>query len=94
MSSETIMSTAIGPQLQRADTVNWAAADISDVAEQKSRRMAVVTIKDTGKGISERDLGKIFIPFYTNKKKNLHIDGFTYNQWFNKNQILVYQSEK
>jgi two-component system nitrogen regulation sensor histidine kinase GlnL len=39
----------------------------------KSKRMAVVSIRDTGKGISERDTRKIFIPFYTNKKKGVGI---------------------
>lgn len=34
----------------------------------KIKRMAVATIKDTGRGISENDLQKIFIPFYTKKK--------------------------
>ena len=32
------------------------------------KRMALVSIKDTGKGITGKDLEKIFIPFYTKKK--------------------------
>lgn len=34
----------------------------------KIRRMALITIRDTGKGMSEEDLQKIFLPFYTKKK--------------------------
>ncbi len=32
------------------------------------KRMALISIKDTGKGISEDEIQKIFIPFYTKKK--------------------------
>lgn len=39
----------------------------------KSRRMALITIKDTGKGISELAIRKIFIPFYTKKKQGAGI---------------------
>jgi two-component system nitrogen regulation sensor histidine kinase GlnL len=34
----------------------------------KIKRMALITIRDTGKGMSEEDLQKIFLPFYTKKK--------------------------
>ena len=34
----------------------------------KIKRWALISIKDTGKGISEKDVQKIFIPFYTKKK--------------------------
>jgi nitrogen-specific signal transduction histidine kinase len=34
----------------------------------KIKRMALVSIKDTGKGIPADDIQKIFIPFYTKKK--------------------------
>jgi len=34
----------------------------------KIKRMALVTIRDTGKGMSPEDLQKIFLPFYTKKK--------------------------
>lgn len=39
----------------------------------KMRRMAVISIRDTGRGISEKDLQKIFVPFYTNKKQGTGI---------------------
>ncbi|MEW6109020.1 MAG: ATP-binding protein [Nitrospirota bacterium] len=39
----------------------------------KFKRMALISIKDTGKGITERDIHKIFIPFYTKKKKGTGI---------------------
>jgi two-component system nitrogen regulation sensor histidine kinase GlnL len=32
------------------------------------KRWALISIRDTGRGIQERDLQKIFIPFYTKKK--------------------------
>ena len=32
------------------------------------KRWAMISLKDTGRGISEKDLQKIFIPFYTKKK--------------------------
>lgn len=34
----------------------------------KIKRMALITITDTGKGMAEKDLQKIFLPFYTRKK--------------------------
>jgi two-component system nitrogen regulation sensor histidine kinase GlnL len=34
----------------------------------RTRRWAMISIRDTGRGISEGDLKKIFIPFYTRKK--------------------------
>ncbi|MBI5639205.1 MAG: PAS domain-containing protein [Nitrospirae bacterium] len=34
----------------------------------RTRKWAVISIKDTGKGIPENDLKKIFMPFYTKKK--------------------------
>jgi len=34
----------------------------------KSKRWAVVSIKDTGEGIPSEDIPKIFLPFYTKKK--------------------------
>ena len=34
----------------------------------KIKRWAMISLKDTGRGISEKDLQKIFIPFYTKKK--------------------------
>jgi two-component system nitrogen regulation sensor histidine kinase GlnL len=34
----------------------------------KIKRWAMISIKDTGGGISEKDLQRIFIPFYTKKK--------------------------
>lgn len=34
----------------------------------RTKRWAVIAIKDTGKGIDEADLQKIFFPFYTKKK--------------------------
>jgi len=37
------------------------------------KRMALISIKDTGKGISENDIQKIFIPFYTKKKSGIGI---------------------
>lgn len=39
----------------------------------KIKRMALVSIKDTGKGISGYDLQEIFIPFYTKKKQGTGI---------------------
>ncbi len=37
------------------------------------KRWALITIKDTGRGIAEKDLQKIFIPFYTKKKQGTGI---------------------
>jgi two-component system nitrogen regulation sensor histidine kinase GlnL len=37
------------------------------------KRWALVSIKDTGKGIPEEDLHKIFLPFYTKKKQGTGI---------------------
>ena len=34
----------------------------------KTKRWVQISIKDTGKGIPEKDLKKIFLPFYTKKK--------------------------
>ncbi len=39
----------------------------------RTKRMALIMIRDTGKGITEKDLGKIFIPFYTKKKSGTGI---------------------
>lgn len=36
--------------------------------EGRIKRWALISLKDTGRGISEKDLQKIFIPFYTKKK--------------------------
>ena len=37
------------------------------------KRWALVSIKDTGRGIPEEDLHKIFVPFYTKKKQGTGI---------------------
>lgn len=34
----------------------------------RTKRWALISIKDTGKGIAEEDLQKIFLPFFTRKK--------------------------
>lgn len=34
----------------------------------KISRWALITIRDTGRGISDKDLQKVFLPFYTRKK--------------------------
>jgi two-component system nitrogen regulation sensor histidine kinase GlnL len=39
----------------------------------KTKRWFLISIKDTGKGISEKDLKKIFLPFYTRKKSGTGI---------------------
>jgi two-component system nitrogen regulation sensor histidine kinase GlnL len=39
----------------------------------RTKRWAMISIRDTGKGISEGDLKKIFIPFYTRKKNGTGI---------------------
>jgi len=39
----------------------------------KIKRWALITIRDTGKGIEEKDLQKIFMPFYTKKKSGTGI---------------------
>jgi signal transduction histidine kinase len=36
--------------------------------EGRIKRWALISIRDTGRGIREKDLQKIFIPFYTKKK--------------------------
>jgi two-component system, NtrC family, nitrogen regulation sensor histidine kinase GlnL len=40
----------------------------SFIDQGKTKRWVLVSIKDTGKGIPEEDLKKIFLPFYTAKK--------------------------
>jgi two-component system nitrogen regulation sensor histidine kinase GlnL len=37
------------------------------------KRWALISVKDTGRGMSEKDLQKIFIPFYTKKKGGIGI---------------------
>jgi two-component system nitrogen regulation sensor histidine kinase GlnL len=39
----------------------------------KTKRMAVIAIRDSGKGIERKDLEKIFMPFYTKKRKGAGI---------------------
>lgn len=39
----------------------------------KIKRWVLISIKDTGKGIAEKDLKKIFLPFYTKKKSGTGI---------------------
>lgn len=39
----------------------------------KTKRMAVISVKDTGRGISEKEIEKIFVPFYTRKKSGTGI---------------------
>jgi two-component system nitrogen regulation sensor histidine kinase GlnL len=39
----------------------------------RTRRMALLTIADTGRGMSEAELQKIFLPFYTRKKEGTGI---------------------
>jgi signal transduction histidine kinase len=39
----------------------------------KTRRMAIVSVSDTGRGMSEEELRKIFIPYYTRKKTGIGI---------------------
>lgn len=39
------------------------------VQHGKTKRWAVVSIRDTGKGITKQEMEKIFLPFYTKKKK-------------------------
>ena len=39
----------------------------------KAKRMAVIAITDTGKGIAKKDLERIFMPFYTSKRKGAGI---------------------
>lgn len=39
----------------------------------KIKRWVLISVKDTGKGISEKDLKKIFLPFYTKKKSGTGI---------------------
>jgi two-component system, NtrC family, nitrogen regulation sensor histidine kinase GlnL len=39
----------------------------------KIKRWVLITIRDTGKGISEKDFKKIFLPFYTKKKSGTGI---------------------
>jgi two-component system nitrogen regulation sensor histidine kinase GlnL len=39
----------------------------------RTKRWAMISIRDTGKGIAEGDLRKIFIPFYTRKKNGTGI---------------------
>jgi len=39
----------------------------------KIKRWVLISIKDTGKGIPEKDLKKIFLPFYTKKKSGTGI---------------------
>ncbi len=39
----------------------------------RTKRWAMISIRDTGKGISEGDLKKIFVPFYTRKKNGTGI---------------------
>ncbi|PKL52571.1 MAG: hypothetical protein CVV37_00535 [Nitrospira bacterium HGW-Nitrospira-1] len=40
----------------------------SVIDQGKIKRWVLISIKDTGKGIPEKDLKKIFLPFYTKKK--------------------------
>lgn len=39
------------------------------IKEGKIRRLAAISIRDTGHGISHSEIQKIFLPFYTKKKK-------------------------
>ena len=39
----------------------------------RTKRWVLISIKDTGKGIPEKDINKIFLPFYTQKKSGTGI---------------------
>lgn len=39
----------------------------------RTKRTAVISVKDTGRGISDKDIEKIFIPFYTRKRSGTGI---------------------
>lgn len=40
----------------------------SVIDQGKTKRWVLISLKDTGKGIPEKDLKKIFLPYYTKKK--------------------------
>ena len=45
----------------------------SFVDQGKIKRWVLITVRDTGRGIPEKDLKKIFLPFYTKKKSGTGI---------------------
>lgn len=59
-----IESMAAGGQLD----VSTAPSRESFLDHGKVNRWALITIRDTGRGIPEKELQKIFLPFYTRKK--------------------------
>ncbi len=64
---ETLLKQAIKNIIQNAlDAGDKVWVDIEKVSSA-DKKGVVVSVKDNGRGISEKDLDKIFMPFYTTK---------------------------
>jgi nitrogen-specific signal transduction histidine kinase len=57
--------------MPRGGSLSIATKPSGEYAVQKGqvKRWAVVSIRDTGKGIPKHEMQKVFLPFYTKKKK-------------------------
>lgn len=66
---ETLLKQAIKNIIQNAlDAGDKVWVDIEKVSSA-DKKGVVVSVKDNGRGISEKDLDKIFMPFYTTKNR-------------------------